>query len=106
MFPSFRAGEYKVREVERAINVIRKPAEFNIPIWLLNRRKDIDDGSNTQIISNSLDTKLREDIERLKKMRAHRGFRHHWGVKVRGQHTRTTGRKSHKAATAPKKNKK
>ena len=38
-----------------------------------------------------MDSKLRDDIERLKKIRAHRGLRHSWGVRVRGQHTKTTG---------------
>ena len=28
---------------------------------------------------------MREDLERLKKIRAHRGLRHYWGVRVRGQ---------------------
>merc|ERR1719435_505719 len=29
----------------------------------------------------------------LKKIRAHRGLRHYWGLRVRGQHTKTTGHK-------------
>ena len=36
------------------------------------------------IASNVLDTKLREDLERLKKIRSHRGLRHYWGLRVRG----------------------
>jgi hypothetical protein len=32
-----------------------------------------------QALSNNLDNKLREDLERLKKIRAHRGLRHYWG---------------------------
>ena len=93
--PSFfkkRAGEYKVPEVEKVIKVIRNPAEHNIPHWFLNRRRDIDDGTNYQIISNLFESKLRDDLERLKKIRAHRGLRHMWGLKVRGQRTGTTGR--------------
>ena len=43
--------------------------------------------------SNVLETKLREDIERLFKMRSNRGLRHKWGLKVRGQYTKTTGRR-------------
>lgn len=46
-----------------------------------------------QVVSNSLDTKLREDLERLKKIRNHRGLRHYWGLRVRGQRTKTTGRR-------------
>ena len=46
-------------------------------------------------------TKVREDLEALKKVRAHRGLRHYWGIKVRGQHTGTTGRgRSHAMAAA------
>ena len=32
-----------------------------------------------QVLANQLDHKLREDLERLKKIRAHRGLRHYWG---------------------------
>lgn len=32
-----------------------------------------------QVLANGLDNKLREDLERLKKIRAHRGLRHFWG---------------------------
>ncbi len=35
---------------------------------------------------------MREDLERMKKIRCHRGLRHKWGLRVRGQHTKTTGR--------------
>ena len=45
-------------------------------------------GSTSQILANQLEHKLREDLERLKKIRAHRGLRHYWGVRVRGQHTK------------------
>lgn len=31
---------------------------------------------------------MREDLERLKKIRLHRGLRTYWGLRVRGQHTK------------------
>jgi hypothetical protein len=40
-------------------------------------------GKSFQLVSNQIATKLREDIEALKKVRAHRGLRHYWGLKVR-----------------------
>ena len=55
------------------------PRQYKIPDWFLNRQKDIKDGKYSQIMSNNLDTKLREDLERLKKIRVHRGLRHYWG---------------------------
>jgi small subunit ribosomal protein S18e len=30
-------------------------------------------------MANILDSKIRDDLERLKKIRAHRGLRHYWG---------------------------
>ncbi|KAH9247341.1 40S ribosomal protein S18 [Batrachochytrium salamandrivorans] len=88
-----RAGELKPDEIERLVAIIQNPLQFKIPQWFLNRQKDVRTGKFSQITSNILETKLREDIERLKKMRSHRGLRHWWGVRVRGQHTKTTGRR-------------
>merc|ERR1711928_56316 len=89
---SKRAGELSEEEVERIITIISNPRQYKIPDWFLNRQKDIKDGKTTQVLSNFLDNKLREDLERLK-IRAHRGLRHYWGLRVRGQHTKTTGRR-------------
>ena len=85
------AGDLNSDELERLVTIIQNPTQFKIPTWFLNRQKDIIDGKNSQILSNGVDSKLREDLERLKKIRAHRGLRHYWGLRVRGQHTKTTG---------------
>ena len=66
-------------QVERIITVMSNPRQYKIPDWFLNRQKDIKDGRFGQMLSNQLDNKLREDLERLKKIRAHRGLRHYWG---------------------------
>ena len=88
-----RAGELSASELESLMVVVSNPRQFRVPDWFLNRKKDIKDGRFTQVVSNSLDTKLREDLERLKKIRNHRGLRHYWGLRVRGQRTKTTGRR-------------
>lgn len=88
---TYRAGELNSDELERIVTIIQNPTQFKIPVWFLNRQKDIVDGKNSQILSNGVDSKLRDDLERLKKIRAHRGLRHFWGLRVRGQHTKTTG---------------
>lgn len=56
-----------------------------------------------QLMSSYLDSKLREDLERMKKIRAHRGMRHYWGLRVRGQHTKTTGRRGRTVGVSKKK---
>ncbi len=90
---SKRAGELTQEELERIVTIMQNPTQYKIPAWFLNRQRDIVDGKDSHILANQLESKLRDDLERLKKMRAHRGLRHHWGLKVRGQHTKTTGRR-------------
>ena len=87
-----RAGELSAAELESMMVILAKPEDYKIPVWFLNRQKDFKDGKYSQLSSNALDTKLRDDLERLKKIRNHRGLRHYWGIRVRGQHTKTTGR--------------
>ncbi|ESP04475.1 hypothetical protein LOTGIDRAFT_198613 [Lottia gigantea] len=98
-----RAGELSEEDVERLVTVMNNPRQYKIPDWFLNRQKDIKDGKFSQILSNGLDNKLREDLERLKKIRAHRGLRHYWGLRVRGQRTKTTGRRGRTVGVAKKK---
>ncbi|GFY52045.1 40S ribosomal protein S18 [Trichonephila inaurata madagascariensis] len=98
-----RAGELNEEEVEKLITVITNPRQYKIPDWFLNRQKDIKDGKFSQVTSNNLENKLREDLERLKKIRAHRGLRHYWGLRVRGQHTKTTGRRGRTVGVSKKK---
>ncbi|KAL6034086.1 hypothetical protein STEG23_007956, partial [Scotinomys teguina] len=88
-----RAGELTEDEVQRVITIMQNPGQYKIPDWFLNRQKDGKDGKYSQVLANGLDNKLREDLERLKKIRAHRGLRNVWGLRVRGQHTKTTGRR-------------
>ena len=61
------------------MTILGNPRQYKIPDWFLNRQKDVKDGKYSQVMANSLDNKLREDLERLKKIRAHRGLRHYWG---------------------------
>lgn len=82
--------ESQVEEIEKAM---RNPASVNIPPWFLNRRKDMDSGNNLHLITSDVDFNVRNDVEREKGMNSWRGFRHTYGLKVRGQRTRTTGRK-------------
>merc|ERR1711911_309689 len=100
---SKRAGELSEEEVEKLITIMANPRQYKIPDWFLNRQKDIKDGKYSQVTSNMLENKLREDLERLKKIRAPRGLRHYWGLRVRGQHTKTTGRRGRTVGVSKKK---
>uniref|UniRef100_A0A7C3YFM3 Small ribosomal subunit protein uS13 n=1 Tax=Geoglobus ahangari TaxID=113653 RepID=A0A7C3YFM3_9EURY len=78
------------------INRLKKFVEEEIetfPSWLLNRRKDYHTGRDLHVLSKDVDFTKMLDIERLIKIKAYRGVRHAKGYKVRGQRTRSTGRK-------------
>ncbi len=66
-------------QIDRLVTIMQNPRQYKIPDWFLNRQKDIKDGKYSQVLANQLEHKLREDLERLKKIRAHRGLRHYWG---------------------------
>ncbi|CAI7585592.1 ribosomal 40S subunit protein S18B [Penicillium manginii] len=100
---SKRAGELTTEELERIVTILQTPTQYKIPSWFLNRQRDITDGKDSQAVSNALDSKLRDDLERLKKIRSHRGLRHYWGLRVRGQHTKTTGRRGRTVGVSKKK---
>ena len=65
-----RAGELTPDELERLMTVVANPRQFKVPDWFLNRKKDYKDGRFSQVVSNALDMKLRDDLERLKKIRS------------------------------------
>jgi small subunit ribosomal protein S18e len=98
-----RAGELTEDEQESIRAVMQNPAQFDIPLWFFNRRKDRKTGQDLHLIANQIDGKLRDDIERMKKIRLHRGLRHAWGIRVRGQHTKTTGRRGRTLAIGKEK---
>lgn len=97
------AGEITSEELERIVTIIQNPTQYKIPTWFLNRQRDIVDGKDSQVLANAMDSKLREDLERLKKIRSHRGLRHYWGLRVRGQHSKTTGRRGRTVGVSKKK---
>lgn len=91
--PNTRVGfltDAQIKEIERAISDPRVAA---LPEWYLNRRKNMDSGSNSHLITSDLDFASSNDVEREKLVMSWRGYRHMFGLRVRGQRTRTTGRK-------------
>ncbi|KAG5567573.1 hypothetical protein RHGRI_002943 [Rhododendron griersonianum] len=62
------AGELSMQELDNLMTIVANPRQFKIPDWFLNRKKDYKDGKFSQVTSNALDMKLRDDLERLKKI--------------------------------------
>jgi len=90
--PDIRAGFLTEAEVEKIEEIIEEPTKFGLSNWLLNRRKDLETGKDTHLISADLVLRTKVDIEQMKEIKSWRGYRHSYGLKVRGQRTKTTGR--------------
>ena len=91
--PDVRAGFLKEAEVKKIEEIIKEPTKFGLANWLLNRRKDLETGKDLHLISADLALKTKTDIDQMKGIKSWRGYRHAYGLKARGQRTRTTGRK-------------
>ncbi len=90
--PSKRLGFLTDDEIDKIEDIIREPLEAEMPDWYVNRPRDRMSGKMLHLIGSDLDFANKNDIDRLKRIKSWRGTRHSLGLKVRGQHTRTTGR--------------
>ena len=86
-------GNLSDSDVQAIEKLITDPVEGNFPTWFLNRRKDIETGKDLHLLTSDIPFTLRNDIERERITASWRGYRHLNGLKVRGQRTRTSGRK-------------
>ena len=63
------------------------------PSWAINRQMDYESGADMHLFGNDLNILQEDDINRMKMIRSYRGIRHDTNHKVRGQRTRSNGRK-------------
>ncbi len=90
--PTVKIGtlsDEKVKEIEALVTSYVEYA----PHWAINRQMDYETGADMHLIGNDLEIIQKEDINRMKMIRCYRGIRHETRHKVRGQRTRSNGRK-------------
>ncbi len=92
--PEKRVGFLSDQEIQRLEGVIQDPTAVGIPGWMVNRQRDPATGKDLNLTRSDLALAMKQDIEQQIKMKSWRGIRHSLGLKVRGQRTRTTARKS------------
>ncbi|MCX8194645.1 MAG: 30S ribosomal protein S13 [Candidatus Micrarchaeota archaeon] len=85
-------GELSEEQIHQLEHILAHPKEYGVPSWMLNRQKDLLSGEDLHLIGSDLTFAVKQDIEHEKEINSWRGFRHAYGQKVRGQHTRSTGR--------------
>jgi len=91
--PRVRLGTLSDEQVKQVEEAIVSTARSALPKWFYNRRNDPETGEAKQLLGSDLDFIQKNDIEDEKDIQSWKGVRHGLGLKVRGQRTRTTGRK-------------
>ncbi len=94
--------ELSEEDIKKIEDVVEN-ADKHMPAWMLNRQKDYETGETTHIFGPQMTIKLRDDISRLRKIRAYRGIRHELGLPTRGQRTKNSFRKHSVVGVAKKK---
>ena len=100
--PEMRMGDLTEGDVQKLEDVMRDPAKYGLPPRLLNRRKGFESGRDSHLIGADLALSVKTDIDFMRDIRSWKGVRHTLGLKVRGQRTRTTGRKGRAVGVAKK----
>ena len=101
--PASLAGHLSVEEQESLRIAIEGYAE-TVPLWMLNRQRDIETGDELHLTGQQVTLTLEDDINRLRTMKCYRGVRHASGNKVRGQRGRSNGRGGLTLGVSRKKN--
>jgi len=89
-----KTGYLDDETIKKIDDVVNNPLKYNAPDWMLNRRKNYENGKDYHQLTGDLSFSIENDIKRLKKIRAYRGIRHGMGLPVRGQRTKSNFRKS------------
>ncbi len=91
---------------DEAISKLREiveSAQDHLPVWMKNRRRDLLTGEDRHVMGTDLMLTQREEMDILRKTRSYRGIRHERGLRVRGQKTRSTGRRGATVGVSRKK---
>jgi small subunit ribosomal protein S13 len=87
-----KAGALNPSEISKLEGVIRDPMKYGIPLWIFNRRNDVETGVDKHVIGADLRWQVENDIKLMKKIRCYKGVRHMIGQPVRGQSTKSNFR--------------
>lgn len=87
-----KIGDLEDEAIDEVEEKLKNPESLDLPDWLLNRRKDRDEGDNMHLIESDLELKKEFDIRRMKEIDSYKGWRHTIGLPVRGQKTKSSFR--------------
>jgi small subunit ribosomal protein S13 len=91
--PRMKLKMLKDADIEKVESIIREPTKFGIPLFLINRRRDVETGAAMHVSAVDMETTRRFDIQRMVDAKSYKGTRHMLGLPCRGQRTRSSFRK-------------
>ena len=101
-----KIGDIDENTLNSIEEIIKNPSAAGMPEWMLNRRKDLDDGTDKHLVNIDLKLQKEFDYKRLQKIKSYRGLRLSVGLPVRGQRTRSNFRSNKGKGMGVKKKKK
>ena len=87
-----KVGGHLTEEEQQKIRDAIESYPTEVPLWMLNRQRDIETGDELHLFSMDVTMTQDDDIARLRATKAYRGLRNAARKSVRGQRTRSNGR--------------
>ncbi len=101
--PYSQVGLLSDEQLSKLEEIIINPKQHDIPSFIMNRRKDYATGEDLHLITNELGYSIKTDVEKEMKTKSWRGISHMFRKKVRGQRTKSSGRKGTTMGVSKKK---
>lgn len=98
-----KIGNLSDEQIKKITEIVTDPEKHGIPVWMLNRKGERETGKSHHLISSDLDLRQKQDIKAKIEMRSYQGLRHMYSLPVRGQRTKTMGRRGMTVGVVKKK---
>ena len=91
---SKKTGTLSDEEISKLDDIAKTPQGYDVPPWMMNRRRDPETGEDKHIVTSDLIFIKDNDIKMMKKIKSYKGMRHIFGLPARGQRTKSNFRKN------------
>lgn len=87
--PKIKLGSMSELDIGKLEEVLHDPVKFGVPVFMINRKFDLETGKDLHLIGQDFDTAMRFDVQREIDTKSYRGWRQMLGQPSRGQKTRS-----------------
>lgn len=87
--PKIKLSSLGEQDILKLEEIIKDPIKFGVPVFMANRRFDLETGKDLHLTGQDFDTAMRFDVQREIDTKSYRGWRQMLGQPSRGQKTRS-----------------